>query len=187
MNTTNTNVVNVRNSAYDVYIGRANKSIGEKGSFLANPYSVKDHGRSECIMKYAVWFFEKVSSDATFREKVLALKGKTLGCWCKPQDCHGDIIAHYLDDLGTMSAVNTLYFGGDVHIDDGKVKKVPCKVCGAPAGPTELCSGLCDSEYTEVMEAMDELYVEPSFYIEQYAEEHRPTIVRTLRRIGVIA
>jgi hypothetical protein len=27
------------------------------------------------------------------------LRGKTLGCFCKPHPCHGDIIAAYLDSL----------------------------------------------------------------------------------------
>jgi hypothetical protein len=27
------------------------------------------------------------------------LKGKTLGCWCKPEACHGDILAELADTL----------------------------------------------------------------------------------------
>ena len=30
---------------------------------------------------------------------VVKLKGKTLGCFCKPYPCHGDIIAEYLNLL----------------------------------------------------------------------------------------
>ncbi len=33
------------------------------------------------------------------KEDVLALKGKTLGCHCKPAACHGDVIAEYLNVL----------------------------------------------------------------------------------------
>lgn len=25
-------------------------------------------------------------------EELLLLKGKTLGCWCKPEACHGDVL-----------------------------------------------------------------------------------------------
>ena len=27
----------------------------------------------------------------------LELKGKTLGCWCKPYPCHGDVLAELAD------------------------------------------------------------------------------------------
>jgi len=27
----------------------------------------------------------------------LELKGKTLGCWCKPYQCHGDVLAELAD------------------------------------------------------------------------------------------
>jgi hypothetical protein len=26
------------------------------------------------------------------------LKGKKLGCWCKPNACHGDVLAELADD-----------------------------------------------------------------------------------------
>ena len=40
-----------------------------------------------------------MESDPEFRAKVLALRGKRLGCWCAPAPCHCDIIAAYLDAL----------------------------------------------------------------------------------------
>ena len=30
-------------------------------------------------------------------DSLLELKGKTLGCWCKPEDCHGDILVYELN------------------------------------------------------------------------------------------
>lgn len=27
------------------------------------------------------------------------LKGKTLGCWCKPYPCHGDVLVELLNEL----------------------------------------------------------------------------------------
>lgn len=204
MKTMKTEIVNVKDTEYDVYIGRKNRHIGEKGSFLANIFSVKMHGREGAIARYRVWFHDMLK-NAEFKSKILALRGKTLGCWCKPLSCHGDVIVRYLNYLeqyntmvpGTDEIIGVAYTESDAQslaTDLGRntyFKKVnsviSCKVCGAPTEHPEFCSGLCESEWIEVMEAMDELQVDPSFYIEQYAEEHRPTIVRTLRRIGVIA
>ena len=31
------------------------------------------------------------------RQIPLELKGKTLGCWCKPLACHGDVLAEIAD------------------------------------------------------------------------------------------
>jgi len=46
---------------------------------------------------FADYFYERLASDPEFRERVLALRGKTLGCFCKPRACHGDVIANYLE------------------------------------------------------------------------------------------
>jgi hypothetical protein len=44
-----------------------------------------------------VYFKSRLRTDAVFRNRILVLKGKTLGCFCKPNPCHGDVIAEYLD------------------------------------------------------------------------------------------
>ena len=74
---------------FDVYIGRP--------SHFGNPYTVEAHGRDLCIELFAQYFSARLESDPEFKERVLALRGKTLGCFCKPLACHGDIIAEYLD------------------------------------------------------------------------------------------
>jgi hypothetical protein len=35
--------------------------------------------------------------------KIEELKGKVLGCFCKPNACHGDVIKEYLDNTGTQT------------------------------------------------------------------------------------
>jgi polynucleotide 5'-kinase involved in rRNA processing len=96
-----TKVVNIRKEKYDVYIGR--------GSVFGNPfthlplrntkaeYQVKT--REEAIERYKEWFYNKLDSDDDFLVKVSELKGKTLGCYCKPKSCHGDIIKEFLDNI----------------------------------------------------------------------------------------
>ena len=85
-----TKIVNKRAESYDVYIGR--------GSIFGNPYEIgRDGTRVEVIARYKTWF-DFCIKDGTFRDAVLSLKGKTLGCFCKPSACHGDIIVEWLNN-----------------------------------------------------------------------------------------
>lgn len=98
-----TRVVNLRRRSFDIYIGRAGK--GTEGYF-GNPYAVgrvcqrcgalHDTGASTlpCFEQY---FFHRLGTDAEFRIRVRALAGKTLGCFCAPNPCHGDIIARWVN------------------------------------------------------------------------------------------
>ncbi|WP_128610198.1 DUF4326 domain-containing protein [Pseudomonas fulva] len=76
---------------YDVYIGR--------GTLWGNPYQMGKEGtREEVIAKFA-YDFEKrfLKLPEKFDENIEKLRGKTLGCHCKPAACHGDVIANYLN------------------------------------------------------------------------------------------
>lgn len=83
-------VVNKYRDKYDVYIGRP--------SIFGNPFSVKEYGREGCIARYKEYFYKRIKEDVKFKEAVLKLKDKTLGCFCKPLACHGDVIKEYLDN-----------------------------------------------------------------------------------------
>ncbi|WP_122336095.1 DUF4326 domain-containing protein [Pseudomonas coronafaciens] len=77
--------------SYDVYIGR--------GTLWGNPYQMGKEGtRDEVIAKFA-YDFEKrfLKLPEKFDENIEKLRGKTLGCHCKPAACHGDVIASYLN------------------------------------------------------------------------------------------
>ena len=90
-----TTVVNKYKENFDVYIGR--------GTLFGNPYEIgKDGNRLEVIQKYKKWFIEKLK-DFEFKKQVLNLKGKKLGCFCKPKLCHGDIIVGYLNRSSKFS------------------------------------------------------------------------------------
>lgn len=94
-----------RTDEFDVDIGRAdygssnmnNTSVGEPG-WLGNPYSKDDYGREKCIELFRKDFVERLQTDPEFRRAVEGLQGKTLGCWCKPKACHGDVILEFLED-----------------------------------------------------------------------------------------
>lgn len=89
-----TRVVNLYKEEYDVYIGRAGKG---KSGYYGNPFSALN--REESISKYKEYFFDKIENDEFFREKIMSLKGKTLGCFCKPKSCHGDVIVEFLEGV----------------------------------------------------------------------------------------
>lgn len=92
-----TTVVNLRKEPYDVYIGRAGKG---KDGYFGNPFKLTEdtpQEREAILHKYEFWFYSKIGSDPEFKQRIHSLKGKRLGCFCKPKACHGDIIAEYLN------------------------------------------------------------------------------------------
>ena len=89
-------VVHKNKEPYDVYIGRPSK--------WGNPYSHKPEGtlaefvvptRNEAIEKYREYIV--FGEGNHLLDDLHELKGKTLGCWCKPKSCHGDILAELVD------------------------------------------------------------------------------------------
>jgi hypothetical protein len=95
-----TRTINLYKEKYDIYIGRYSSKLKLSESIFHNPYHIgKDGDRFEVIEKYKKYFYERLVSDHSFYLAVRSLKGKTLGCYCKPQPCHGDIIAEYLNDI----------------------------------------------------------------------------------------
>lgn len=90
-----TRVVHVKREPYDVYIGRANPRTRLKASPWANPFKVgKDGDRDEVITKYAAW----LQTQPNLLARLPELRGKALGCWCKPERCHGDVLARLADE-----------------------------------------------------------------------------------------
>ncbi len=72
------------------YIGR--------GSYWGNPYSMFEDGddREEVIRKYK-YDFDYNKFPKKEKSEVYKLAGKRLGCFCKPQCCHGDVLANFLN------------------------------------------------------------------------------------------
>lgn len=88
-------VVNLyRDRNYEVYIGR--DGHGQSGYF-GNPFSKGT--REENIKMYTAYFKARLKTDPIFKKKIHELKGKVLGCFCKPLACHGDVIVDYLNKL----------------------------------------------------------------------------------------
>lgn len=84
-------VVHCQRDPYDVYIGRPSK-WGNPFSHLpvekmSAPFPVTT--RQESIEAYAHW----VQTQPALMAALPELRGKVLGCWCKPKACHGDVLA----------------------------------------------------------------------------------------------
>lgn len=75
-----------------VYIGRNVVYVGVPASKWANPYSAKKFGLDKCLSKYEKYVRDNLYDDLE------ELCGKTLGCWCKPNKCHGDVLKKLLDE-----------------------------------------------------------------------------------------
>ncbi len=97
-----TTVVNLRRSKFDVYIGRAGKC---QDGYFGNPFTLREHGKA-ALDKFYVYFTSRVRNDPEFRGRVAALRGKVLGCFCKPGPCHGDVIAEYVNGLERAKPVD---------------------------------------------------------------------------------
>ena len=84
----------------NVYIGRKRIVFidGERypkcDSLFANPYKGEN-----AIEKYRDYLLRSMKNGDITEEDVRSLRGKKLGCWCKPDRCHGDVI---LDVLKTL-------------------------------------------------------------------------------------
>lgn len=96
-----TTVVNLRRGPFDVYIGRAGRGMD---GYFGNPFDVRVHGAS-AMPKFIEYFHKRLMTDPEFKRRVIALAGKRLGCFCKPADCHGDVIAAWVNDWS--KATNT--------------------------------------------------------------------------------
>jgi hypothetical protein len=101
-----TKVVNLRRERYDVYIGRAGR--GQDGYF-GNPYPVgqvcsrcgKSHHDAGSTLPCFRKYFKERLNDPIFHSRVLQLKGKVLGCFCKKvgiEPCHGDVYVAWLEE-----------------------------------------------------------------------------------------
>ena len=73
-----------------LYIGRCmNKYItGALESKWQNIYPTQKFGVEECLRLYE----ERVRNTPNLIENIMELEGPELGRWCKPNNCHGDVL-----------------------------------------------------------------------------------------------
>jgi len=94
----------------NVYIGRGGivfidsgegkERFPKKASVWANPYKVKkdNSNRDTILVDYEEYIRGKLLSGELTVDELKALKGKNLGCWCKPERCHGDVLLKLIEE-----------------------------------------------------------------------------------------
>ena len=93
-----TRVVNKYKESYDVYIGRGSK-WGNPFTHISDKKTKADFvvaSRDEAIESYRDW----VVKQSQLLKDLHELRGKTLGCFCKPKRCHGDVLVELVNGLG---------------------------------------------------------------------------------------
>lgn len=87
---------------FDVYIGREVPERGIRGSKWGNPFAMaddSDHERERVIAAYREW----VVTQPELMSSLEQLRGRRLGCWCRPKRCHGDVLVALLEAGGEVS------------------------------------------------------------------------------------
>ncbi len=101
-------VVNCHREAYDVLIDRTTK--------WGNPFVVgRDGTREECIEKFERW----APTQPHLMAALLELRGKTLGCHCKPKTCHGDPLCRWANAPLTAEPTAQVQVKGEPHVFAG--------------------------------------------------------------------
>lgn len=103
-----TKVVNIKlTDNYDIYIGRP--------SIYGNNHPIgfckicnQVHTREDAVEAFRIDFYKRIKIDKEYKKKVLELKDRILGCFCKSNfrdiPCHGDTFVEYLQNLDKESS-----------------------------------------------------------------------------------
>ena len=83
-----TRVVNIRHEEYDVLIDRRTK--------WGNPFKMRDKSKAE-RQRVIEAYREYIQTRPDLLAALPELKGKRLGCWCKPLACHGDVLVELIE------------------------------------------------------------------------------------------
>lgn len=94
-------VVHCMKSPYEVYIGRGKDPETFERSEWGNRFSHRDSKfeivrvdtAEEAVACYKAELWERIRREELSLERLAGLAGKTLGCWCAPACCHGDVLA----------------------------------------------------------------------------------------------
>jgi len=95
-------VVHCMKSPYEIYVGRGKDPNTDERSVWGNIYSHRKSSfenvvyvetAEEAVARYRTDLWERIRSGELSLERIASLAGRTLGCWCAPACCHGDVLA----------------------------------------------------------------------------------------------
>ena len=120
-----------------LYIGRPSDGAnGVEVSKWRNPYTVNKYGRERCLALYEQHIRDNLMND------LAELEGKVLGCWCKPEPCHGDVLIKLFKEKFPSSPQTPLPFphiitDGSCEMEQSNIDlprlSTPC--AGTPSSP----------------------------------------------------
>lgn len=91
-----TSVVHCKKEPFDILIDRT--------TFWGNPFKIgrnfstgQNMSREDVIAAFENWLFNSTAGKMRLA-RIKELKGKRLGCWCKPLACHGDVYARIINE-----------------------------------------------------------------------------------------
>ena len=73
----------------NVYVGRANPSYGLSQSKWANPFTLRHYNDRALVIEL---YKRHLLQNTHLTETINELKGKVLGCWCSPENCHAEFL-----------------------------------------------------------------------------------------------
>ena len=95
-------VVHCLKSPYEVYVGRGKDPFTEERGEWGNRYSHRESAfesviyvqtPAEAVACFKGELWERIQKGELSLERLAALAGMTLGCYCAPSCCHGDVLA----------------------------------------------------------------------------------------------
>src|SRR5687768_2728346 len=107
-------IVHCKKSPHDVYIGRSNDKFhfGNLFSHLETSKAlIKVETRDQAIKFFEEWLLGEnwKTVEQERRHWILnnlhTLKDKTLGCWCTPKACHGEVLKKMVESHGSQEKV----------------------------------------------------------------------------------
>lgn len=112
--TDSTPVVNKHHKVdFSIYIGR--------GSEWGNPFPIENGNREEVIRQYESY----LRGNSKLLSKVGSLHGETLGCFCSPAACHGDILAAFADSLFETGSIPVDSVSDTLFVDKRPKSRLP--------------------------------------------------------------
>ena len=88
---------------HNLYVGRKGSVFIDSERFpkhdspYANPFKIGPEAtREDVVRKYHEYIRENLDLIRQFKEEVREKQIKRLGCWCKPEQCHADILMEIL-------------------------------------------------------------------------------------------
>ncbi len=117
----------------DIYIGRRCTMGGWNlaQSKWHNPFVVPKNATDEQLTEILTKYSQYVRSSSELWNALPELRGRVLGCWCKPKRCHGDVLLSLLaefDQRNGGNAASRLGMTADLETTSGNFERMKLSI-----------------------------------------------------------